>query len=620
MNANPRAGDGDATKRELDRRQFLRSMGVLAAGGMLADLGLFDQSAGAASSRARQPNIIMLLVDELRFPSVFPEGIRTPEQFIKKFMPNTYELWRHGVKFMNHHTAGMACSPARASLVTGLYPHQHWELATRAPQGPQLQTQYPTYGRLLRQLGYHTPYIGKWHLSNTPPNGGTTGYLERYGFRGLTNPDPRGQNGEGAARDPGIGDQAVSWLENQSRSHQPYCLTVGFVNPHDRQFFWAGTEGTHYEQLFEGQALQPMVTTYQSVPGEDAPPPLGYPAVPPNWESAQRLEATKPMTQTLVRLFCQAVWGAITDDRNQTGFSVQSSPFPGNVGLGVAPFSYWSRGLDMYTYVMTAVDEQIGRVVASVPKEQLHNTIFVLMSDHGEFGGAHGFLAGKVGAPYREAWNIPLVVADPSGRFVGHTDVPRRQLTSSVDILPLLVSLGNGGTRSWMTGALRRIYGHRLDMVRLLRDPRGRGREYLLFATDEILPRAMNYSNSPLHLLGVQTRDAKLCTYSYWRPGSTTPLNKGMELEFYDYDTEGGRSELHSTPDSPRAKALLHKLVNRYVPHEMQAPLPTFELRRAAHRAQEAYIAFQALANAQSAQQLIQQHRITTVFDWGLNM
>src|SRR5690348_651612 len=113
----------------MERREFLTSMGAVTVGGALADLGLFDRVARAASAGdAPPPNIVFLLVDEMRIPSVFPQGITTREQFLQTFMPNTYELWQHGVKFENHFTAGTACSPARAVLATGLYPHQQWLL------------------------------------------------------------------------------------------------------------------------------------------------------------------------------------------------------------------------------------------------------------------------------------------------------------------------------------------------------------------------------------------------------------------------------------------------------------------------------------------------------------
>lgn len=618
----------------VDRRRFLKSAGAVAVGGVLADLGLFDEMAGGASglggSRTRRPNIIVLMVDEMRFPSVFPEGVRSPEQFLTKFMPNLYELWRHGVKFTNHHTAGVACSPSRASLATGLYPHQHGLLTTRPGLriGPLLQPAFPTYGKLLRGLGYHTPYVGKWHLSNAPNSGGkanscasphTNGYLEDYGFTGMSNPDPYGHNGEGQMKDGDpIANQAICWLERHSAAQQPYCLTVSFINPHDRQYFWAGTEGAAYEALFAGQSLKPFAFDYKSVPGEDNPPAYGYPALPSNWESAAQLRDRKPLTQTLFREAQAAQWGGASDSPTATGFAVE--PFQGDpkrYGVGVAPFSYWRRGMDMYTYAMTLVDQQIGRVVASVPRKQLRDTVFVFFSDHGDYSGAHGFLAGKMGSGYREVFHVPLIVADPSGRFTAHQGVPRNQLTSSVDVTPFLVSLGNGGSRSWMRGNLRRMYGRRLDLVPLLRNPRAVGRDHLLFTTDEVCPTGLNWLHAPVHILGVQTHEAKLVTYSHWLPRTTRRVKRGMEIEFYNYATSAGRAELASTPEDPQARVLLRRLFGEYVPHEMQAALPTPTLRGAARQAQKDYLRWIALINVYSLTQLIQQHKLGDLLGWG---
>src|SRR5262245_2533336 len=166
----------------MHRRDFLKKGGALLASGLLADYTLFDRVATAAAGVRRRPNIVFILVDEMRYPSVFPNGVRTPAEFLRRFMPNVFELWRRGVKFENYYSAGNASSPARAALATGLYPHQQWLLATRTPQGPSLQTAFPTYGRLLKSFGYETPYIGKWHLSNPPDPPSVDGYLADYGF------------------------------------------------------------------------------------------------------------------------------------------------------------------------------------------------------------------------------------------------------------------------------------------------------------------------------------------------------------------------------------------------------------------------------------------------------
>lgn len=95
--------------------------GAVVAGGLLADLGILEQAAGAAKRIKGRPNIVFILVDEMRFPSVFPAGVDTPAEFLRRFMPNVFSLWQHGVKFEGYDSSGNACSPARATIATGLY-------------------------------------------------------------------------------------------------------------------------------------------------------------------------------------------------------------------------------------------------------------------------------------------------------------------------------------------------------------------------------------------------------------------------------------------------------------------------------------------------------------------
>ncbi|MGN6169314.1 MAG: twin-arginine translocation signal domain-containing protein [Solirubrobacteraceae bacterium] len=74
----------------MDRRDFLKKSGAVVAGGLLADLGIFERAAGAAEKASRQPNIVFILVDEMRFPRVFPTGVHTPAGFLRRFMPNVF--------------------------------------------------------------------------------------------------------------------------------------------------------------------------------------------------------------------------------------------------------------------------------------------------------------------------------------------------------------------------------------------------------------------------------------------------------------------------------------------------------------------------------------------------
>ena len=126
------------------------------------------------------------------------------------------------------------------------------------------------------------------------------------------------------------------------------------------------------------------------------------------------------------------MWGGITDDPRRTGPTTSSFAYyplgDPSIKTAYAPYTYWQKGLDSYTQIMNMVDGHIGSVLQSIPPDVAENTVFVMTWDHGDFSGAHGFPANKAGTAYEEAFNVPLIVADPTGRFTGDTDIVREQL------------------------------------------------------------------------------------------------------------------------------------------------------------------------------------------------
>lgn len=596
----------------MDRRDFIKIAGAATAGGTVLEVMLQaraqDGSTRGKPVKGPPPNIIVILVDEMRYPKVFPAGITTANEFIKKVMPETYKgIWNDGVKFSNYFTASDACSPARGTIVSGLYNQQSWVMCTRPPQSieaPSLNRAYPTYGKLLRQLGYETPYIGKWHLSDYPTDDKLKpSYLEAYGFDGLTIPDPLGQGTEGFEKDQDTAAQAVDWLSSRKASQPPFCLTVGFINPHDKEFFWGGTEWDRYNALYEQAGQEPYIP-YTPNPAESSPPSLGFPAVPPNWESAAKLKTTKPGYQTLQQdLFTITFGSGISDNSKQTKFSLAPSEIPVFAAQGIdaafAPYSYWSRGLDLYAQVMKYVDQQIGQVLKAIPQDIRDNTIVILTSDHGEYAGAHG-LQGKAGAVYDEALRVPLVVRDFSERFTNFPEVTRTQLASSVDFLNLLLGLGSLGTTRWMTPELKKIYGKRLNLIPLLRSDSASGRPYILHSTDEHIPRILSGPNAKGHIIGLRTKEYKLGVYADWAPATTRIVQKSIELEYYDYATRGGRLEIDNlcSPEDETCKASgtqaaqkLQLLLNNLISNELRAPLPG-ALKKAQEFSRDRYLLY----------------------------
>jgi uncharacterized sulfatase len=564
----------------MDRRDFLKKASASGLG-----LALSRPLDTIASTRAQaKPNILFILIDQMRFPKVFPAGVTSVNQFLKQFMPHTHKLWKHGVKFSQHFGGTTACTPSRGVIITGLYSHQTW-LANTITSGPNtkvsippvLDPGFPTYGKLLRQAGYQTPYIGKWHVSlqQLPQP------LEVYGFDAMTKPDPTGSNLQGTIGDEANGylsdedsaDQAVTWLSARTTAEQPWCLTVGFVNPHDHEFFWGGTEFQTYNDLFNSQSTYKPFSFYSSNKGVDypptvswddniakAPPELGYPTLPPNWESSDHLLQHKPAAHTFVRTFSQFVWGGVSEDASQTQFAIEPYPGVDGYGIGIAPYSYWQRSFDSYTQFMTIVDKQIGRVVNALPEDVASNTVIVFASDHGDYGGAHGLVTNKAATAYDECFHVPLIVVDNTGRLASDIDTIRDGLTSHVDLLNLFVSLGHNGSQSWLHGPIGEIYGNRHNMIPMLASAAAPGRDYILFATDELSAPQYNFNDASLHIAAMRTASEKIATYSKWRPYTTKIIPDSTEVEFYDYSTVGGRHETHNVPDDSRVQGLLQQL------------------------------------------------------------
>jgi len=200
----------------MKRRDFLKSAAAVTGGSMLTGVGkiLAQNTRQNCPVPGPKPNILFILVDELRYPTVFPSGIQSVDEFLAKHMKNLHRLWRCGVKFGNYHTAANACTPSRGVMISGLYSQQNWLITTILSSPfpppalvklqPVLNPAYPTFGKLLRSVGYQTPYFGKWHASIPQQD---MGGLENYGFDFQTYPDPTGSNLQGTYGDENLGYQ-----------------------------------------------------------------------------------------------------------------------------------------------------------------------------------------------------------------------------------------------------------------------------------------------------------------------------------------------------------------------------------------------------------------------------
>jgi arylsulfatase A len=163
----------------MNRRAFLGSIAGLAAMSQVEGVAVLAGQIGGAAS---QPNIVLMLVDDLGYGDFGCYGNTFHET------PNIDKLAREGMKFTNAYAAAPVCSPSRAGIMTGQTPARlhltQWipgviysrKKLKEAPSALHLPAGAPTVASELKKAGYFTGSIGKWHL------GGEGFYPENFGF------------------------------------------------------------------------------------------------------------------------------------------------------------------------------------------------------------------------------------------------------------------------------------------------------------------------------------------------------------------------------------------------------------------------------------------------------
>ena len=122
----------------------------------------------------KKPNILFIMTDQWRFDSIGVNGSKICKT------PNIDNLAKGGVNFTNAFTTTSLCSPARAALMTGLYPHNTGILNNtheRDAVHNELPEDTVTFAHKLTESGYNTDYIGKWHV-------GIKHFPKEWGFSG----------------------------------------------------------------------------------------------------------------------------------------------------------------------------------------------------------------------------------------------------------------------------------------------------------------------------------------------------------------------------------------------------------------------------------------------------
>ena len=197
------------------------------------------------TEKNKRPNIIVIIVDDLGYGDIGYTG----HPFIET--PNINKLAEEGAFLSNFYSAASVCSPSRASMLTGLtnYKLGIYSFIHRG-SAVHLKKEFSTYSQMLRNRGYQTAMIGKWHLANHDfkeknPNSSIPS-MEEYGYDYWFSSDDNAKilnkpnwwdNGKRVGEIKGhaanvVGNKAVNWLKNHRKNEQPFLLNMNFYEPH----------------------------------------------------------------------------------------------------------------------------------------------------------------------------------------------------------------------------------------------------------------------------------------------------------------------------------------------------------------------------------------------------
>jgi arylsulfatase A-like enzyme len=376
----------------------------------------------SSQKKANRPNILLITTDELRDPP----GYETDEvkRWRKKVLKGEQSLRDGGITFGHHYIMSAACTPSRASYLTGQYPSMHGVTQTdglaKSPESPDMfwldPNGAPTMGDYFRAGGYRTYYKGKWHASHPhleDPDG--NGYLlsiddkgkqipenikkylkadllDEYGFSEWVGPDPHGigRHNTGTMKDKFTADEVIELLQrfDKEKNDQPWLAVCSFLNPHDICLYGvvALMQGLRYHT--------------KTIPNIPEPP------------SRKEDMSTKPACQQSYN----EAWGTI-----------------------FAPQKDIELERKFYYQLLAEVDSNIARVLEALHESKVYeNTIVIFTADHGELLAAHGGMHEKWHNAYEETVHVPFVVSSPL--FEG---APRTvdALTSHADLLPTMLGL-----------------------------------------------------------------------------------------------------------------------------------------------------------------------------------
>ncbi|MBB6462289.1 sulfatase family protein [Flammeovirga kamogawensis] len=330
------------------------------------------------AQKNKKPNLLIIHTDEhnLRTLGCYRKTLSDEQAFMwgKETIvetPNLDKIAEGGVLCENWYATSPVCTPSRASMMTGLYP-----VATGSPINDMpLNDDVITFGQILKDNGYATSYVGKWHLDGEDKPGFEPArkfgfdhnrYMMNRGHWKILKEEKEGvvvdqvvkKNGnlvfdqekanEKSFTTDFLVDRALKILEQDK--DKPFCLMLSIPDPHGPNHVRAP-----YNTMYDHLTFEEPRTAYKE--GDESP----------LWVSRKKKNSVKAINQNAMR---------------------------------------------QYYGMVKCVDDNVGRILSFLKENNLEeNTIVVFTSDHGDLLGEHG--KQNKGLPYETSARVAFMLRYP---------------------------------------------------------------------------------------------------------------------------------------------------------------------------------------------------------------
>lgn len=364
---------------------------------LFAFLALLACSDRAKATSAKPPNVLLVITDEHNFRTLGCYRNSLPREQAEMWglgatvpTPHFDRLANDGVLCTRAYATSPVCSPCRAAIITGRYPH----IAGVPSNDRKLDRSIPSLADRLNDAGYRTAFVGKWHLGGQGKpewapevDGGfqdkrfmfNRGHWKKFGFKDGQPQVAARKNGkptynvsnadEASFSTDWLTDRAIECI-NDSSTDKPFFTVISYPDPHG-----PNTVRAPYDNRFDDLPFM-APRTYQT--GKPVPKWLG-------------------------------------GGKNHPIF----------------------RGQDMSRYfgMVQCLDDNIGRLLASLEEsKQLDNTLFIMTSDHGDLCYEHDRL--NKGNPYEGSARVPMIMRFPPKIAA---DQVYTQPVGTVDLTPTVI-------------------------------------------------------------------------------------------------------------------------------------------------------------------------------------